>query len=658
MELRAFAERVLLGESLGEKLWEVESFSDVDPGPVQAVQLPGRPAALRLDARPGRARQPLPGQDTFVRDERARGLLLHSFANHELLAMELMALALLRFPDAPPAFRRGLAQTLQEEQLHFRLYLDRMQQLGVQFGEVPVNDFFWRCVADMPAPVDFVRRMSLVFEQANLDFARHYRDRFFEAGDPETAKILQKVLDDEEGHVRLGLHWFRAWKPPGQSDWDFFVEGLEEPLGPSRAKGPIFQGDLREKLGFDKDYIDKLSLWARSRGRPPLVWVMNASAESQVARDAPGYTPPQRIRELEEDLTGQLLFLATREDVVLLPNAPSLAWLRSLRDANLPLPETVSSLTELEGRKLGGLSPWGQSPDMARLQERLAPACVSPPVLRWGPGWREAYGKDLAVLLRRRLPPESWLAPPWGEVCHSLADLERCRGNAGEFFVKARFKSSGRDALRLRPGQVLTEAQLRWLERLFREQDSVVVEPWCRRRLDLSFHYDLGERATFQGICRFFTTEDGRFTGATVGPWQEDVDPDLRRFLHGDGKDPRRMRRIADELGKLIEEALLPRGVRGPVGVDAFVYEADEGLRLQPLLEINPRWTMGRLALRLGSRLHSGSRARLELEPPKNPLPPPQMALRDGLWEQGVIYTTDFEKCRRLLGRVVVERRP
>ncbi|HNC97213.1 MAG TPA: DUF455 family protein, partial [Myxococcota bacterium] len=563
----------------------------------------------------------------------------------------------LRFPDAPPAFRRGLAQTLQEEQLHFRLYLERMQLFGVSFGEVPVNDFFWRCVADMAAPVDFVRRMSLVFEQANLDFARHYRDRFAEAGDPETAKILHKVLEDEEGHVRLGLHWFRAWKPPGQSDWDFFVEGLEEPLGPSRAKGPIFQGDLRKRLGFDEEFVEKLSLWARSRGRPPLVWAMNASAESQVARNSPGYTPPLQLQELDEDLAGQLLFLAAREDVVLLPRSPSLAWLRSLRDANVPLPETVSSVAELEGRKLSGLCPWGQSPDMARLEERLAPACVTPPSARWGPGWREAYGKDLAVQLRRRLPSEAWLAPPWGEVCHSLADVEALGARGGEIFVKARFKSSGRDALRLRPGQRCTEAQIRWLERLFREQGSVVVEPWCRRRLDLSFHYDLGERASFQGICRFFTTEDGRFAGATVGPWQEDIDADLRRFLHGEGKDPRRMRRVAEEIGKLLEEALLPRGVRGPVGVDAFVYEDAEGLHLQPLLEINPRWTMGRLALRLGARVHSGSKARLELLPLKDPLPPPEMSLRDGLWEQGVIYTTDYEKCRRIVGRVRVERR-
>ena len=38
--------------------------------------------------------------------------MLHFFANHELLAIELIALALLRFPDADPGWRRGLAAIL------------------------------------------------------------------------------------------------------------------------------------------------------------------------------------------------------------------------------------------------------------------------------------------------------------------------------------------------------------------------------------------------------------------------------------------------------------------------------------------------------------------------------------------------------------------
>ena len=82
-----------------------------------------------------------------------------------------MALALLKFPNAPEKFRRGLYGILREEQEHLRLYLERMRAVGVEFGEIPVSDFFWRTISSMATPIDFVARLSLTLEQANLDYA-------------------------------------------------------------------------------------------------------------------------------------------------------------------------------------------------------------------------------------------------------------------------------------------------------------------------------------------------------------------------------------------------------------------------------------------------------------------------------------------------------
>ena len=63
-----------------------------------------------------------------------------------------MALALLKFPDAPEKFRRGLYGILREEQEHLRLYIERMRGIGVEFGEIPVSDFFWRCISPVGTP--------------------------------------------------------------------------------------------------------------------------------------------------------------------------------------------------------------------------------------------------------------------------------------------------------------------------------------------------------------------------------------------------------------------------------------------------------------------------------------------------------------------------
>ena len=126
--------------------------------------------------------------------EESRGVLLHFFANHELLAAELMALALLKFPDAPRAFREGLANTLREEQLHTRWYVNRMNQCGVTFGQYPLNRFFWDAVSTMDCPLDYVSRLSLTFEQANLDYARYFAGVLDEAGDKTSASILNLSL--------------------------------------------------------------------------------------------------------------------------------------------------------------------------------------------------------------------------------------------------------------------------------------------------------------------------------------------------------------------------------------------------------------------------------------------------------------------------------
>ena len=186
MELREFAERVLFSTSLEEKLRAPEGITDEQPGVALATPAgPGRPAGLHFKPH-GAGKSEFPGLHQ-LENQIERGKLLHFFGNHELLATELMALVLLRFPDAPPAFRKGLLQTLKDEQLHTRWYIDRMRACGLDFGELPVSGYFWRCVSPMENPMDYVASLCLTFEQANLDFAGLFARGFATVGDTDTA---------------------------------------------------------------------------------------------------------------------------------------------------------------------------------------------------------------------------------------------------------------------------------------------------------------------------------------------------------------------------------------------------------------------------------------------------------------------------------------
>ncbi|MFT4977073.1 MAG: uncharacterized ferritin-like protein (DUF455 family), partial [Myxococcota bacterium] len=281
MSLRQWAEQILTGQHLTDKLAKAPPLLvDTRPGPPLSIIIPpGRPACLPLsDPRP-RAAFPGPGA---LADPRVRGEVLHYFANHELLALELMALVLLRFPDAPRAFRRGLADTMTEEQRHLSLYLSRMGELGVELGEIPVNDFFWRCLSRVDSPAAFIAGMSLTFEQANLDYALHYRDAFTSHGDVQTAALMEEVCADEVGHVRHGLRWLRRWKPPGLDEWAAHAALLEHPLTLARARGRDFRRAPRREAGLPEAYIDRLEVYRHSKGRPPRIFYFNPGCEEEI----------------------------------------------------------------------------------------------------------------------------------------------------------------------------------------------------------------------------------------------------------------------------------------------------------------------------------------------------------------------------------------
>ncbi len=249
--------RILLSESLDAKL---ESLSNIDLDEIKLIEsIPLRPA--RPDKIKFSEKQLKFPKAKSLSDDNKKALALNSFANHELLAIEMMVCALLYYPlktKEDRLFKKGILQTIQDEQKHFSLYRNRMNDLGYDFGDFPINGFFWSYMDKMKTPSEYSAIMSLTFEAANLDFASYYRDIFKELGDEITADIMDIVYKDEISHVALGGHYLNIWKKD-KTLWQYYNDCLPFPLTPARSKGIRFQSEHRRKCNLGDDFVSKIT---------------------------------------------------------------------------------------------------------------------------------------------------------------------------------------------------------------------------------------------------------------------------------------------------------------------------------------------------------------------------------------------------------------
>ena len=255
MELREAALTILQSPELDSKLAAPpRGLTDPRPGPPLRRGAPARPATLTIVA----GKQSKVPAIEGMPDPAQRVRILHALANHELQAVELFAWALLAFPEAPEAFRRGLLHILRDEQRHTRMYKARVEALGARFGDFPVSGYFWNKAEHLASPLDFVCAMSLTFENANLDHTVELAAAAHRAGDEKSAAVIEQVHRDEIEHVAFGWRWLQRLKAEEDSAWESYRRSLTWPLRPAKARGAAFHRRGREAAGLDPDFIHHL----------------------------------------------------------------------------------------------------------------------------------------------------------------------------------------------------------------------------------------------------------------------------------------------------------------------------------------------------------------------------------------------------------------
>lgn len=610
MNISHFAQTILLSSSIEDKTSSPSSMS-FDMGQnfelPRTFEFPGRPKELSLN----RSSRPLKKFPADFSSKLARGYALHFFANHELLALELMALCLLKFPDAEQDFRRDIYHTMLEEQVHLRLYIQRMNELGCDLGDMPVNSFFWNTISTMKTPMDFSVRMSLTFEQANLDHAQYYRQKFHGVEDWKSSAIMQKVYEDEIKHVASGVKWCSKWKDDETDLFDLHESLLRLPLSVKRACGKVFDIDGRLGAGMPKSYIDKVKVYTRSKGQIPDIYVFNPDCELSF-NEPSGKKQNQHVRALQRDLAYLTGFYAKSHDICVVSRHPPIEFLTLWKDLCFKLPEYFSSKTL-------DLTPT-HTVDKIKSDRRVRD------VVLWGAnssaGSRPAFssGKNL---FSKHLHA-NFISDFHREVSHRLIDRddrhmakkvsshEQFHDAAASIFedyeslfIKMDMGTAGSGCLKISKQDLdrknIQDFLVNNLDTSSASSKGFLIEPYRERICDFSlasFGFNPGDRKTtdnsdlLRPICDHLGQYRGHFLGNPLSSLSEVVMKELMGF--GDS-----VLSLRELILSKVRAYLDELSYDGPFGVDFYLYRAKSGRFFMQISEINVRHTMGHIALKL-----------------------------------------------------------
>lgn len=210
---------------------------------------------------PGRPDRPLllsPGQMPKRRkggSELTRIALLHALAHIEFVAIDLAFDLVGRFGEEFPAeFTDDFMQVGADEAMHFILLDRRLRQLGSSYGALPAHAGLWESAFETRH--DALARLAVVpmlLEARGLDVTPPTIARFETAGDSASARILNRIYNDEIRHVSAGTKWFE-W---GCTRRNLLPKHYWKMLVNRHFRGsvkPPFNDSARLSAGLSRDY--------------------------------------------------------------------------------------------------------------------------------------------------------------------------------------------------------------------------------------------------------------------------------------------------------------------------------------------------------------------------------------------------------------------
>ncbi len=250
-------------------------------------------------------------------------------------------------------------------------------------------------------------------------------------------------------------------------------------------------------------------------------------------------------------------------DKALIEFTPNTEYLRQIEKLNLPV-QTYACWEELKPYSI--VNPW-QSCSL--LEKELSEKQCN---LRFPYNWLKKDLDSKAFSLNFYTPSfDSFLIQTKEDILPYLENKQ------GKYVLKTKLGQSGQ-------GHYFFQAQDLLDHKTFPDIDyeSARLEKWVDRVYDFSSQWLLDDKVCLLGICELINNSKGVYQASIFPRINQEYDDFIEEHLC---------------FTRPIMNDLYLKGYRGHLGIDSFIYRDGNQFKLCPIIEINPRKTMGYVAL-------------------------------------------------------------
>ncbi|MFV0289877.1 MAG: hypothetical protein ACK5IJ_03125 [Mangrovibacterium sp.] len=341
----------------------------------------------------------------------------------------------------------------------------------------------------------------------------------------------------------------------------------------------------------------------------PKLFHFNSTCEIAIANGSPYFNTSVLLNRFELDLTSIMGVFAKEGDYILSEEKPSTDFLEKMMQLGLSKVNYVS-LSEIKQMQLHekelifNVQSWGGSP-----AENFYLRDIKKSEEQWDAQRTKIIERAFAVHLLEKGLRFDWNHSLIGSEnvlnCSILRTVEEAEKYLEMHFpvvFKSPFSSSGRGLLVLRK-PILNDANRKWITTILHQQGYIVASAWLEKIQDLSFQFEkIDACIRFEGVSYFNTNSNGQYKEHVLNGHSfslEEGETTINNFF---------LEQIGEQIRQTLSQSELMTSFQGRFGVDALIYKEIGKLKVHPMVEINPRYTMGAVALSLQKIIHQEAR--------------------------------------------------